>query len=255
MAYKLGRLPRDYSRFAPTLDDYRSRAGLPVVQATADVDRATEVSQWPMYDNDTLGDCTVAGIAHVIGAMAVYGGHPLPLFANTEIVRVYSAVSGYDPQTGANDNGANMQTVLDYIKSDGITDTTGKVHKIVAYAAFRNPKDTTLLAEVLNTFGAAYVGIDCPASAQTEFGKLWTWQPTSPIEGGHAIGFHRREPLTATGSIVYSTWGALQPATPEFHEHYSEESWAVVSQDWLEANGDSPEGLNVTQLLADMSLV
>lgn len=255
MAYPLGRLPRDFTRYAPTYESYRIAPGLPVVAATADVDRATEVTSWPMYKNDSLGDCTVAGIAHVIGAMAVYGGHPLPLFADAEIVRVYSAVAGYNPQTGAGDNGANMQTVLDYIKANGITDTAGKVHKVVAYAALRNPADTTQLAEVLNTFGAAYVGINCPQSAQSQFGKLWTYRRFSPIEGGHAIGFHRREPLSASGPIVYSTWGALQPATTGFHKRYTEEAWAVVSADWLEANGESPEGLDVTQLLADMSLV
>jgi hypothetical protein len=255
MAYKLGRLPRDLSRYAPTFEDYRAGGGLPVVAPADNVDRATDVTSWPMYDNDTLGDCTVAGIAHVISAMAVYGGNPLPVFSDNEIIRVYSAVGGYVPGDPNTDQGANMQTVLDYIKLNGMTDEAGKLHKIVAYAAFGNPKDTNLLAGVLNTFGAAYVGINCPASAQTQFGKLWSWQPCSPIEGGHAIGFHRRAPLAGQGPIVYSTWGALQPATLGFHKHYATEAWAVVSQDWLEANGLSLEGLNLAQLEADMHYV
>jgi hypothetical protein len=264
--YKLGRLPRDHSRYAPMYEHYRA-AELPVVARSTDVDRATKVSAWPMYANgpdpgnpavspDGVGDCTVAGIAHVISAMAVYSGHAQPLFADTEIIRVYSAVSGYNSETGTGDNGANMQTVLDYIKASGITDTTGKVHKVAGYAALGNPKDTTLLAEVLDVFGAAYVGINCPASAQSEFGGTWTWNPFSPIEGGHAIGLHRREPLSVRGPMVYSTWGALQPASVGFAKHYTEEAWAVVSADWLsDSNGESPEGLNVTQLLSDMTLV
>lgn len=255
MAYKLGALPRDHSRYAPTYEDYRTDQ-LPVVSDSTDVDRATEVTAWPMYDNDNLGDCTVAGIAHVIGAMAVYGGHPLPLFADTEIIKVYSAVSGYNPVTGTGDNGATLQSVLDYVKTNGITDLAGKTHTVVAYTALGTANDPTLLAEVLNSFGAVYVAINCPKSAQTEFGSVWTWQPCSPIIGGHCIGLHRRQPIGSTvGSSVFSTWGALQPVTPRFVKHYVNESWAIISQDWIDANGDSPSGLDLAQLMTDMQSV
>lgn len=251
--YKLGRLPRDLTRYAPRYEDYRTVAKLPVIPDTADVNRATDVTEWPMYLNDQLGDCTCAGIAHVISAMAVYGGHPLPVFADAEILKLYEAVSGYVPGNPKTDNGANMQTVLDYVKANGLTDQAGKVHKVVDYAALGSPKDGLLLAEVLSTFGSVYTGIDCPESAQAQFGKTWTWQPRSPIEGGHAIGLHRRQPLDVFGALDFSTWGALQPATPGFAKHYVEEAWAVLTEDWLEANGQTCGGLDLAQLEADMS--
>ena len=40
---------------------------------TQDVDRASEVTDWPMYLNDALGDCTIAGEGHLFGALSLYG--------------------------------------------------------------------------------------------------------------------------------------------------------------------------------------
>jgi hypothetical protein len=34
-----------------------------------------------------------------------------------------------------------------------------------------------------------------------------------------------------------------------------EEAWVVVTEDWIGANGTSPEGLDLQQLLADMRYV
>jgi hypothetical protein len=55
---KYGRKPRDTTRWAPTLEHYLT-AELPAAPAV--VDRASKVSQWPMYLNDQLGDCVVEG--------------------------------------------------------------------------------------------------------------------------------------------------------------------------------------------------
>ncbi len=252
----MGALPRDPTRYAPTYEDYRRQVGqLPVVLPTATIDRAANVTSWPMYCNNDIGDCTFAGIAHVLSAMCVYAGKPLPLFTDAEIIKAYSAVSGYNPVTGANDNGATLQAVLDYVKSNGITDEAGKLHKVVAYAELKNPTDPTMLGEVVNTFGAGYIAINCPQSAQTQFGGLWEWEPDSPIEGGHCIGLHYRAPIAQRVLVSFSTWGALQAATAMFVSHYVTEAIAVVSEDWIEANGESCEQLDLAQLVSDMQYV
>ena len=262
-AGRLGRLPRDHSRFALTLEDYfrthpvSKAAGLEPVADGDDVDRATRVTEWPVYLNDSIGDCTVAGIAHAVTAMSVFAGKGQPLFSDSEIIKAYSAVSGYDPATGANDNGAQMQDVLAYMRSTGLTDESGKTHKVAAYAALRNPSDSLLLSECLKTFGACYAGIDCPQSALDQFGQgPWTYEPGSPIAGGHAISLHRRQPYgSRVGVFEWSTWGALQPATIGFQAHYVTEAWVFLTPDWLEVNGDSCDGLSLAQLQSDMALV
>jgi hypothetical protein len=270
-----GRKPRDFTRFAPRLEDYLApvagplrKTGLP--PATGNIDRATKVSSWPMYCNgpdpanppaspDGLGDCTCAAIGHMIQAWTAYAGTEVTVPAS-EIITLYSAVSGYDPATGANDNGAAMQDVLDYMKSTGITDSSGHVHKVVAYAAFGNPTDETLLAQVLDVFGTVYSGIACPESAQTEFGNgPWTYVPGSPIEGGHAICLQRRA-NGGNGIDNFVTWGALQPATRGFVYNYMSEAqggeaWAVVTQDWVNANGTTVLGMDLSQLISDMQFV
>lgn len=262
-AGKLGRLPRDHSRFAPTLEHYfrthplSGKAALEPVADGDDVDRATKVTSWPMYRNDTVGCCTVAAMAHAFTAMSVYAGKPQALFDDAEIITAYSAVSGYDPATGANDNGARMQDVLAYMRSTGLTDTSGKTHKAVAYAALGNPSNPLLLSESLKTFGACYLGFECPQSALDQFGRgPWLYEPASPIAGGHAISFHRRQPYgSRVGVFQMSTWGALQAATLPFLAHYVSESWVFCTEDWIEANGMSVDGLALAQLEADMRLV
>ena len=275
MPGKFGRLPRDTTRFAPALEDYlrthpkTGATGLEHVADSEDVDRASKVTTWPLYCNgdgdpgnppaspDGIGDCTIAEMGHAFTALGVYAGKPQVLFDDAAIIQAYSDVSGYDPQTGNNDNGCQMQDVLAYCRTTGIPDTAGNVHKVLAYAALRNPGDITLLSRVLKTFGYAYIGIDCPASAQDEFGQSpWTYVPGSPILGGHAIGLHRRQPYgSRVGVFDMASWGALQPATISFLTHYVTEAWCVVTQDWIEANGSSCDGISLSQLEADMRLV
>ena len=262
---KRGKLPRDLTRFAPRLEDYVRGplrvAGLP--PASGVIDRCTQVSDWPIYGNDVLGDCTIAGAAHMFAAMAVYAGYAEPVFSDQEIVKAYSAVSGYVPGDPSTDNGASMQTVLEYLKSTGMTDTTGKTHKVAGYAAFGNPADEVLLAQVLNTFGSVYVGVELPASAEQEFadGQPWDWQPSSQIAGGHCIVLQRRD-VGVRGVLEYITWGQVQRATRGFQWHYAGppfnangEAWAVVTSDWIGANGTTIEGLDLEQLLADLQFV
>jgi hypothetical protein len=262
---KRGRLPRDLARFAPRLEDYVTGplrvTGLP--PASGVIDRCTDVSDWPMYLNDQLGDCTIAGAAHMFAAMSVYAGHPEPSFSDKEIVTAYSAVSGYVPGDPSTDNGADLQTVLEYLRGTGMTDTTGKTHKAAGYAAFGNPADEVLLAQVLETFGSVYVGVELPDSAEQEFadGQPWDWQPGSQIAGGHCIALQKRS-VGGTGVLEYITWGTVQKATRGFQYHYAGppgnangECWAVVTQDWLTASGDSISGLDLSQLLSDLQYV
>jgi len=262
MPFKLGKLPRDTSRYAPALEDYlrihprSAKAGLEPVTDSDDVDRASRVTDYPMYVNDAIGDCTIAAMAHILTALDVYSGKPQVLFSDGEVIRAYSAVSGYDPVTGENDNGAQMQDVLAYMRSTGMTDIQGNVHKVIMYAHLRNPRDPQLFSQALKTFGHVYTGIECPQSAEDDFGGVWTYQAGSPIIGGHAIGLHRRQPYgSRVGVFDFSTWGALQPTTISFITHYADEAWVAVTQDWLEANGNTCDGISLSQLEADMKYV
>jgi hypothetical protein len=40
-----------------------------------------------------------------------------------------------------------------------------------------------------------------------------------------------------------------------FLEHYVDEAWAIVSPDFLDATGQSPQGFNLAQLTADLAQI
>ncbi len=263
-AGKLGRLPLDPARPRLVLEKYLSprtplaRGGLPSVPLGKDVDRLSQVPSWPMYANDQLGCCTISAAAHQFGAWNVYAGRPEVLFSDEEIVSAYSACGGYVPGQPETDQGCVMADVLAYLKSTGMTDTSGKVHKVAGYAAFGNPADEHLLGQVLDVFGSVYVGFEVQAHMMDEFeaGQVWTWQRGDEIVGGHCVPLQRREPAGSRHGILdYITWAAGQHADFGFQAHAVGEAWAVVTQDWLEASGSTVEGLDLGQLLADMRYV
>lgn len=264
---KRGLIPHDPARFAPRLEDYRTTgplkvAGLP--PANGDVDRCSKVSDWGMQGNDQWGDCVEAMMVHADLAMNEYAGHPVQ-YAPDAAVGLYSAITGFDPSAGPpgqnpTDNGTDIQTALEFWKKTGITDASGGVHKIAGYAKFGNPADEVLLAQVLEVFGCVLVGVSLQQDQEDQFsnGEPWAFVPGDPFIGGHGITLQRRM-VGVTGILRYVTWGAVQPAKRNFQYHCAGqgngEAWAVVSQDWLETNGDTVQGFNLAQLLSDLNYV
>jgi hypothetical protein len=212
------------------------------------VDYLSRVGNWPMYLNDSIGDCTCAGAGHVIEAESTYGQGSTVAVGDHDVLTAYEAVSGYNPTTGQNDNGARMQDVLSYWRKTGIAG-----HRILAFAQV-DASNVSLLGTALATFGALYVGINFPGSAMTQFnqGKPWDVVPGATIEGGHAIHVGSYDPAGAVGWQLV-TWGAVQGMTQAFWDRYVEEAWIVITPEWLNANGTSPGGLDLYGLGQDLS--
>jgi hypothetical protein len=225
------------------------------VPLTANVDRASKVSSWPMYLNDLLGDCTIAEEAHAFGALSMYGSGTEAVFSDSVITSTYSRVGGYVMGDASTDNGCVMSSVLADARAVGMVDTSGKQHKLVAYAKMGNPADEVLLGQLLDVFGTVDVGFNVQASIETEFsnGGVWTYTPGEPFIGGHCVALqHRASAGSQHGILQYITWGATQWADFGWQANCVEEAWAVISIDWVQANGTTVEGLDIQQLLADM---
>ena len=169
-------------------------------------------------------------------------------YANTEltvsqqsIIQLYSAVSGYNPVTGANDNGANLQDVLGVWQKTGIPGTNDK---ILLFAEISNLSNLTLLQQCLWIFGTVYIGFDVPQSAMNQFsaGQPWTVVPTGTnIVGGHAIPIQNYD-TTNANPIGAITWAAFQRMSTGFFQTYCAgmqdgEAWVVISPDWLTSTG------------------
>lgn len=227
--------------------------------STGTIDRATKVTSWPMYMNgpdphnppaspDGLGDCTCACMGHQIQAFTAYSGTEVTV-TDADVLTAYEAVSGYDPKTGANDNGANVQDVLAYWRKTGVAG-----HKILAFAELTGLHNFDAIKTALDLFGTVYLGVAVPASAMQQFddGEPWTVVKGSPIEGGHAIPLQKFNE-SGDNELEIVTWARLQPLTKQWWNTYVEEAWVVITQDWLDAAGDTVDGLDLAQLKADFT--
>ncbi len=206
------------------------------------VDWLSRVTVWPMYLNDRIGDCTCATAGHMIQNITAYGEGTEETITDNDVLTAYEAVSGYNPYTGENDNGAIVQDVLNYWRKAGIGG-----HNILAFAEVDyNNKDE--LHAAVNLFGNIYLGIAFPESGFDQFynGEPWDVVPNSRIVGGHAINSGWYDISDGKWKII--SWGQVVEMTQAFWDEYVEEAWVVISEEWLDANGRNPAGIDMDVL-------
>lgn len=221
---------RDY--LAPSLP-------MPPVSRTYD----KGITAWGVMLNDRLGCCTCSAAGHAIQETSANVGSEITV-PDSAVLTAYEAVSGYNPQTGQNDNGAYEIDVLRYWQGTGVGG-----HKNAAYAAC----STTNLDDVkacVNLFGFCYIGFVVPSNCIQQFDAGQPWDDSgSPTTDGHAVIV---VDFDATGGTVV-TWGRLQKFTWAWWGKFVDEAWGVVLPDWIAANGQAPSGFNLQQLLADVN--
>ncbi len=222
------------------LADYLDEAALPPIPPTFDL--TSHVHRWPMYGNDTLGDCTCAAAGHMVQAWTAANGKvQTPLTANVE--KAYWATGD------GTDDGRVETDVLNYWRTPGIG-----THKI-SYYAYVNSRNLAHVRAAAYLFGGVYTGIALPLTAQQQHvwdvvgdGQTGNSEPGS--WGGHAV------PYVAYDSLGFTivTWGGLLKLTTRFHAAYTDEVYAIISPDWLKA-GKTIDGFNLAQLQADLAAV
>lgn len=200
-----------------------------------------------MFGNDTIGDCTCAGAANLLILATCHTG-TVVIPTLQDVIGLYSVVSGYDPTTGANDNGAAMTDVLEQLRTNGLSG-----HKILAWAKIDH---TNLVHRQLGVdlFGGTYVGVQLPQSAQTQFSAGQSWEvDDSQIEGGHAI-IHPGYGSEGGDYVTWAKWD--QKASSAWESAYIDEEYIVVTEDWLnQATQKTPGGIDLATLEADLKLL
>ena len=244
----LGKKPPKLDARTFKLERYLETANIP--KPPDAVDFGAKCLPWPMFKNDTVGDCTCASAGHLVKAWTTYAGNPFTA-TDRQVLNMYSAISGYDQRTGANDDGAYMLDVLRYWRRTGLAD-----HRITAYMQFKlvgwNLKHTIWL------FGGAYLGLNLPLTAIEQIGKYWGVPEGGPVGngapgtwGGHAVAATQYD----KSGVTIVTWGTTQRVTWEFLKVYCDEAYAILSPDWVSSGKVSPSQFNYQTLLNDLRLL
>lgn len=241
---RLGKQPPRHDDRTLRLARYLDDSTLPTPPDTLDLTGGR--GTWPMALNDRLGCCTCATASHMVEQWTAQAGSPTDV-PDDAVLAAYEAVSGYNPQTGANDNGAVELDVLNFWRQTGVAG-----HQIGAFAAVNLTPDAVRRACWL--FEGLYVGVQLPVTAQGQ--DVWDVVPNAGSAaypgswGGHAINISGYD----NDGVTVITWGALKRATWTWLAAYLDEAYAIISADYLHA-GQSPTGLDLEHLTADLAVV
>ncbi len=273
--FKKGALPHDPRIVIPKLEDYIDVGalsdGLP--SAPGIVDRESKVKAWPMYANGPdpnapsviaatgVGDCTCAGVGHFLAAVTAFSGD-VPggvIFTDTEILGLYSAVSGYQLGNEKTDTGCMLQSVAQYMVNTGLADPTGKVHKLAGYFAIGGYTNLELLKQVANTFGGVYLGIAVSDDDMNAFneGQPWTLPAAGTNVGANGIDHCVILEYSAFGVAgvgndeTLITWGMEQQINQAWALTNIGQAMGLITEDWVSANGTTVNGQSLAQLITD----
>jgi hypothetical protein len=191
---------------------------------------------FPLDGNDTLGDCTIAALAH---AITTYRG----LVGNKKIMSKTAVVKLYMHLTGGLDSGLNELDVLNYWRQHKVSGD-----EILAFVSI-DPKNHTHIEQAIQLFGGVYLGFQVQQNCVQEFDAHQPWTPGPLTTDGHAVfavGYDQH-------GVTVLTWGITQQGTWAWWDECVDEAYAIVPPE-----AKKPEfapGFNITQLLADLDAV
>jgi hypothetical protein len=203
-------------------------------------DHFSAISDWGLYGNDHYGDCGPVSVANQRKLVTKYltGTEVSP--SQDDVFDLYKR-SG-NPAFPAEDNGVDMQTMLEAVVAGGIGGT-----KAIAFASV-DPKNLDEIDAAIAIFGSVLFGVTLETAQQSQ-SSLWEYAQ-SGIWGGHAVlaGRYGDKPTGEDTAVV--TWGRVVGTTDALLQNQLEECWIVV---WPEHLGSVTfqEGVNLSMLMED----
>lgn len=233
---KLGRLPSPFDPRTLYMADYVGR------DFPEPPDKRLwqlPISTWGVMGNSTYGNCVIVTAAHAIMAWRANelgDTRPITDTAVIELSREMGALDGF-----------NILERLKYWRRVGMWSD-----KLWAYAAI-NPADPMQVKIAVNTFGCADIGVNMPrawkSSDHWNVGKGSAYRPGT--WGGHSVPVVGYDPdflyVVTWGEIVRMSWDAL--AT------YCDEGYALIDQNWLAGDAETPSGFDLPRLHAELTLL
>ena len=250
MGFCLGRMAKPITSKVPLL-----RAVLPIINTPPPV--ATywreRVSFWPMLANDSIGDCVIAGCLHYVQAITAN--------ANTQIlpdkdtaISDYSTVGaatnggGYDPKTGANDDGLVIDNALAYWMKTGLAvQQNGELNQLAGQARIE-VQDIEMLKLGASEFCGFIAGVNLPTTAQGELEQGLPWQSTVAAPGGW--GRHCIYCIDYDSNWIYAiTWGRVQKISWAWWQKYADEAAVLLDRDWINSRTQlAPSNMTLSSL-------
>lgn len=259
---KMGRTPPKLSHARLEFKNYAS-AALPAPPDPVDYANKAHWFLSEVLHNDTLGDCTCAGIIHIIGNWEANAGNPINV-GPSNALWLYEHACGYVPGDPSTDQGGNEQDVLAFVRANGAGPGGG--HKIAGFVAVdaTNPNE---VMQALWLFENVYLGMALPDAWVNPFpsgnGFVWDVAGDPDPDNGHCVvglGGSTRARLVGYNSVgvIIDTWGMLGTITWAALAKYcvsgaGGELWTMVGADIIaKANQKAPNGFAFAQLTADL---
>jgi hypothetical protein len=189
---------------------------------------------FPIDGNDTLGDCTIAALAH---AITVYQG----LLGKKKIMTKKTVVKIYNHLTGGMDTGLNELDVLGYWHKTRVSGD-----EILAYISI-DPKNHTHVQQAIQLFGGVYLGFQVQQNCIQEFDAHQPWQPGPLTNDGHAVYAVAYDP----NGVTVLTWGNTQQGTWAWWDECVDEAYAILPPEAKKP--DFAPGYDLQQLQADLA--
>ena len=198
------------------------------------------------------GDCVWADAGNRARYSNLLAGKQVTV-TGEECIEMYQTETGYDPITGANDNGTDMRDALNYARTTGILDHNGSRHLIGGYCALGTTGDAlwTELLEALAVFDVVSIGLQFRQCYMDQFnaGQPWNYQADSPIVGGHDVLVATRR---LANQIQVFTWATLHDVYADVVVKDVDEAYGIFLPDSMVA-GKGPEGFDMAEYQAALA--
>ncbi|EHH68354.1 C1 family peptidase [Gluconobacter morbifer] len=216
--------PRTY-RLAPLLAEK-----LPAIPASKDWSAGVPYQMW---GNDRYGCCAFAAYAALV-ATWTQAAQALVVLATTTVLTAYADVTGFDPATGANDNGTVLLDELNYWRRTGLPRPGQTLDVLTAYGSIP-PSDEDGLKRAICYLGGVLAGVVMPKGfLSLGLGETWDLDRLSGDEltpaGGHAIALVG---YTVEG-VFFNTWGTRTFMPWSTFAAIADEAYGLLSREnWL----------------------
>lgn len=246
---RLGRQQPDERRLARSIKLADVLTGTLPAHPLVD-DNLTKVRSWGLYANNRFGTCGPASLANHYRLVTAYLTGAQRNISDADVFDLYrrSGNPNFDPNTGADDNGVEMSTMLSAAVAGGVGGA-----KPLAFAQV----DATSIEEMraaVAIFGGVLWGSDLQSAQESQFThhQDWDYVPGSGDWGGHATltGKYLDSPDDRIDRMTTITWEVPKACTNAFINHSVQEAWVVV---WPENVGSSQfqQGIDQTALASD----